>query len=68
MVRMFFRGGAHVDIPEGVAVAATDYPSKPGQGDIALALVVVTATGKTLAVFRMKETAGYVVELVDVTG
>jgi hypothetical protein len=62
MVRMFFRGGAHVDIPEGVAVAATDYPSKPGQGDVAMALAVVTSTGKTLAVFRMKETAGYSIE------
>jgi hypothetical protein len=62
MVRVYLKGGASVDIPDGVAVAATDFPSKPGADQVALALTVVTADGKTLAVFRQKETAGYVIE------
>jgi hypothetical protein len=62
MVTIYLKGGHPVAIPDGVAVAATDFPSKPGATDVALGLAVVTADGRTLAVFRQKEVGGYSIE------
>jgi hypothetical protein len=62
MVTVYLRGGHPVTIPDGVAVAATDFPSKPGADQVALGLAVVTADGKMLAVFRQKEVGGYSIE------
>jgi len=59
MVTVYLRGGHPVTIRDGVAVAATDFPSKPGADQVALGLAAVTSDGRTLAVFRQKEVGGY---------
>jgi hypothetical protein len=61
MVTVHLKRGASIEVKEGVAVAATTFPAIPGNTP-ALALQVVTADGKVLAVFRQAEVGGYSIE------
>ena len=64
MIAVILRNGSRVELPNGAAVVTVALPSVTGQpGDTpATAFQVVTADGRVLAVFRRKETAGYVIE------
>jgi hypothetical protein len=60
-VTVHLKRGASIEVKGGVAVAASTFPAVPGNTP-ALALQVVTADGKVLAVFRQAEVGGYSVD------
>jgi hypothetical protein len=60
-VTIHLKRGGSIEVKEGVAVAAATFPAIPGNTP-ALAIQVVTADGKVLAVFRVAEVGGYSIE------
>ena len=64
MIVIYTRQNERIEVPEGVAVAPTTVPHLPVVGvQPAAALAVVTADGKTVALFRVSQVVGY-----DTTG
>jgi hypothetical protein len=58
LIVVYTKHGERIEVKDGAAVTATVLPTHPGN-DPASALAIVATTGKTLAVFRVKEVSGY---------